>query len=276
MKDLFKAMRENALLSKRRVAIGVVQQTPALLASLNDAAQFADIIAVGNAVPGFESRQVSGEEAIADQLMSLVRKSEIDAIVRGQVYYTHYHSSMRRAFGFGSDLMCPCLLRDFCGNEWFLTPVVHHDDSSVRGRCYLAKQAARICMSLSVKPVIGVLAADNERGYLTSVDKSLDDAEAIVAEMQSEGYTCEMYPLRIDLAASRCNIVIPMDGILGNFVCRSLTYLGGASLVGGFTLTRRFVSIDTSRSNDEFSLAIEAAVAMCNVGGMQGEEYWSV
>jgi predicted methyltransferase MtxX (methanogen marker protein 4) len=82
-----------------------------------------------------------------------------------------------------------------------------------------------------------------------------------------------LFPLRIDFAASECNIVVPMDGIVGNFVCRSLAYLGGATLVGGFTLTNRFVSLDTSRSNDRFCVAIQSAVAMANVGGMPVEEY---
>lgn len=82
-----------------------------------------------------------------------------------------------------------------------------------------------------------------------------------------------MYALLINKAAEKCNIVIPMDGIVGNFVCRSLAYLGGATLVGGFSLTPRFVSLDTLRCGDQFHHAIIAAVAMCNVGGMPVEEY---
>jgi predicted methyltransferase MtxX (methanogen marker protein 4) len=82
-----------------------------------------------------------------------------------------------------------------------------------------------------------------------------------------------MYPLRIDLAAKECNIVVPMDGIVGNFVCRALIGLGGASMVGGFSLTNRLVSLDTSRQNDQFTMSIAAAAAMCNLGGMPVAEY---
>ena len=91
--------------------------------------------------------------------------------------------------------------------------------------------------------------------------------------MKPTGYACRIYPLKIDVAATECNIVVPMDGILGNFVCRSLISLGGATMVGGFGLTPRFVSIDTSRSIENFTPAIEAAVAMCNLGGMPVDEY---
>jgi predicted methyltransferase MtxX (methanogen marker protein 4) len=205
--------------------------------------------------------------------MSLVQKKQVDAIVRGQIYYTDYHESMKQSFGLKRDVMCPCLIKDHCGNEWFITPVVQSDDCSVSGRVYLATQAAKICTKLGVEPKIGVLAADTERGYLTSVDTSLDDAETIVGLIESEQYKCKAYPLRIDAAASECNIVVPMDGTVGNFVCRSLVYLGDATMVGGFSLSNRLVSLDTSRLNDQFTMSIAAAAAMCNVGGMPISEY---
>lgn len=273
MKGLFDAIEKCALQKRRRIALGSTQATAALIESLNVASRFANVVAVGAEVPGVESVRADSEEAAADQLMSLARSGAVDAIIRGQIYYTHYHRAMRRHFGFKRDLMCPCLLRDLVGNEWFITPVVHHDDATNFGRSYLASQAAKICTKLGIEPVIGILAADNERGYLAAVDASLDDAEVIATDLSRQGYACNVYPLRIDLAARECNIVVPMDGIIGNFICRSLSYLGGATLVGGFSLTPKFVSIDTSRSSDQFLFAIMSAVAMSNIGGMPVTEY---
>jgi predicted methyltransferase MtxX (methanogen marker protein 4) len=276
MTGLLAAIRGKARQSRRRVAIGVTQLTPELMYNLWKAKGFAEIIPVGKVIPGFESKDEKDECSSCDRLVSLVKNREVDAIIRGQLYYTYYHDSMKHHFGFKRDVMCPSLLRDACGHEWFITPVVHTDDVSIDGRCYLATQAARICTKLGIDPVIGVLAADNERGYSEIVDRSLDDAEAIVLRLKTQGYNdCAMYALQINKAAEKCNIVIPMDGIVGNFVCRSLAYLGGATLVGGFSLTPRFVSLDTSRCGDQFHPAIETAVAMCNLGGMPVEEYCS-
>lgn len=274
MKDLFSAIRTTASLSRKRVAIGVVRPaTPALVAGLKEAATFADIIVVGTPVEDCESIRATGDRAASDSLMALVQKGQVDAIVRGQIYYTDYHESMKQNFGFKRDVMCPCLIKDHCGNEWFITPVVQSDDCSVSGRVYLATQAAKICMKLGVEPNIGILAADTERGYLKSVDTSLDDAEKIVKLIEAEEYKCTTYPLRIDAAANECNIVVPMDGTVGNFVCRSLVYLGDATMVGGFSLSNRLVSLDTSRLNDQFTMSIAAAAAMSNVGGMPVSEY---
>lgn len=275
MNGLFGAIRTHALLDKKRVAIGMLDPALGIIESLEEAKQFANIIVVGTPIDGFDSIEEKNERKASDCLIALLQSKRVDAIVRGQIYYTHYHDSMNEYFEFKRDVMCPYLLRDHCRNEWFITPVVHHDDASVDGRCYLSSQTARICEALGNNAVIAVLAPDkkSEMGYSDVVDKGILDAEAIVAKLISDGFNARMVELRIDLAASGANIVVPMDGIVGNFVYRSLGSLGGATLVGGFTLTNRFVSIDTSQSQKGFSHAIESAVAMANLGGMPVDEY---
>jgi predicted methyltransferase MtxX (methanogen marker protein 4) len=273
MNGLFGAIRAHAGGSRKRVAIGLVKATPGVIAGLNEAKSIANIIVVGAPVAGFESIREETERQASDRLMSLVEGNEVDAIVRGQIYYTHYHDSMNECFGFKRDVMCPYLLRDYRNNEWFITPVVQHDDRSVKGRCYLATQTARICERLGIEAQIGILAADIDTGYDDLVDKSLIEAKQIAQQLDELGYKVKEFPLRIDTAACESNVVVPMDGTVGNFVYRSLGYLGGATLVGGFTLTSRFVSIDTSRAQESFALAIESAVAMANLGGMPVEEY---
>jgi hypothetical protein len=116
------------------------------------------------------------EQSLSDKLVDLAVTGRVDGIVRGQFDYSVYHNSLRRALGLTRDLMCVCLLRDMRGDEWLITPAVHHDDATIGGRTYLASQAARICSALFVEPKVAILAADGERGYLAAVDKSLDDA----------------------------------------------------------------------------------------------------
>ena len=273
MKSLFNAIEVNALLARRRVAIGLFHTTPELIGNLVTAAKCADIVIVGTHIEGFECISAKGDRNASDTLLSLVQRKEVDAIARGQIYYTDYHESMNAFFGFTRDVMCPYLLRDFCGNEWFITPMVHHDDCSIDGRCYLASQTAAICERLGNDATISVLAPDKDRGYSKIVDQGGDDANAIVKRLVTDGFNAKLVELRIDLAAATSNIVVPMDGIVGNFVYRSLGSLGGATLVGGFTLTNRFVSIDTSQSQKSFSHAIESAVAIVNLGGMPVEDF---
>jgi predicted methyltransferase MtxX (methanogen marker protein 4) len=281
MTGLFSAIRANALASRKRVAIGLTKPTAELIADLRKARDFAEIVIVGASVNDFECVSLAAaggdidDRKASDCLMSLVKDHQVDAIVRGQIYYTDYHDSMNAHFGFERDVMCPYLLRDLCDNEWFITPVVHHDDASIAGRCYLASQTARICKKLVEDVVIGVLAPDKKKevGYAEVVDRGISEAETIVGQLKAEGFNAHVVELRIDLAAANSHIVVPMDGIVGNFVYRSLGSLGGAMLVGGFTLTNQFVSIDTSQSQKGYSDAIEAAVAVVNFGGMPVTEY---
>src|SRR5664280_1372559 len=154
MTGLFSSVNRHALRFRRRIAIGAIRVTPPLIASLAEAKKVADVVVVGADIPGFESWREEGEEAACDRMVAMLEAGQVNAMVRGQIYYTHYHNAMRKHFGFHRDVMCPYLIRDLLGNEYFLTPMVHHDDSSVNGRCYLARQAACICHALGVEPAI--------------------------------------------------------------------------------------------------------------------------
>jgi hypothetical protein len=144
MQGLFAAIGLAAQRRRQRVGIGIVNPTPALLESLGRATQFADVVVVGKETPGFKSISAEEEPAAADKLATLVQSGEVDAIVRGQLYYGHYHEALKRRFGYTRDLMYPCLICDLSGNEWFITPVVHHDNATVECRCYLAMQGENL------------------------------------------------------------------------------------------------------------------------------------
>ncbi len=224
---------------------------------------------------GFECVPAATPTEAAAGLYELAATGAVDAIVRGQLDYTTYHRAMNEALRLRParhgvvDLMCPYLLRDPRGDEWLITPVVQHDDATVEGKVYLSTCAAAILAALGVRPKIGVLAGDEreERGYLPSVDQSIDEALAVVDALRGVGLEADFFGLRVDNASALCNVVVPTDGTVGNFIYRSLGYIGGAELVGAITLSNRIVSLDTSRYNDCFGLAVQAATALKNLGG---------
>jgi predicted methyltransferase MtxX (methanogen marker protein 4) len=106
------------------------------------------------------------------------------------------------------------------------------------------------------------------------IDRDHDEAVAIVSRLRDEGISqVSLFPLRIDSAIKECNVVIPMNGILGNFIFRALCYVERATVGGAFSLTRRLISIDTTRFGDAFAIPIQSAAAMVRIGGIPVEEY---
>lgn len=281
MNGLFDAIEIAARKSRPTIAVGVLRSTSRLRQGLLDSQAYAEVVTVGAHVDSFCNYACKSEDEIASKLFELSLTGIVTAIVRGQVGYTSYHKQMNAALDLKPskhgmmDIMCPYLLRDARGDEWFITPMVQHDDASVEGKLYLVSCCAAILESLGIKPVVGVLAGDNqdERGYLESVDQSIDQAEKVVMGLSERGISAEFFGLRIDEAAKHSNVVVPIDGTIGNFIYRSLGYIGGADLVGGVSLTNRLISMDTSRYNDSFGLAILMASALANVGGVPVNEY---
>ena len=286
LRQIERHARERTIGRKARIAIGTTNADSARFRqSLEVVAETAGVILVGGQIQGYESADVpsSDASAVAARLFSLAKEQTVDAIVRGQIDYVTFHRQFRNAFPeLDRDVMCISLLRSE-KHEWFMAPVVHHDETGVEGRCYLARQAARICRQLGLAPSIGILAADDPEEYGEQISRALPiaqtvltdykDAKAIEEVLRGEHLDATVFPLRIDAAVSRCNVVIPMDGILGNFLHRALGYIGGVEMGGCISLTRRVVSIETSRFNDAFETAILMATAMVNLGGPNVTEF---
>jgi predicted methyltransferase MtxX (methanogen marker protein 4) len=271
---------------KPRIAIGATKAESARFRQTLEASKdWADLTLVGAHSNEYRCASVLSDDpcVVASRLFELARDHEVDAIVRGQIDYIVFHSEFRKAFSeLRRDLMCISLLHS-SKSEWFMTPVVHHDDASVEGRCYLARQAVKICTQLGVVPRVGILAADDPKGYTEQIEKDLPIAKTIIEDfnrakaiesiLRKEKIDAAVYALKIDDAIANCNIVVPMDGILGNFLHRSLGYVGGVEMCGCFSLTQKITSIETSRFSDAFETAILAACAMANLGGLDVVEY---
>jgi len=281
MNGLFAAMESAARKARPKIAVGVLDDNERLRAGLIAGQTYAEVVTVGARIDSFDNYDCQSANEIASKLFELSATGIADGVVRGQVDYTSYHRQMNDAFDLKparhgmTDIMCPYLLRDSRGDEWFITPMVQHDDASVEGKVYLVTSCAAILEAFGIEPKVGVLAGDNvdERGYLASVDQSIDEAEIVVNRLREGGVAAEFFGLRIDEAARHCNVVVPIDGTIGNFIYRSLGYVGGDELVGGISLTNRLISLDTSRYNDSFGLAILGASALANLGGVPVQEY---
>jgi predicted methyltransferase MtxX (methanogen marker protein 4) len=123
----------------------------------------------------------------------------------------------------------------------------------------------------NVTPSFGLLAADftEDKGELDIVDKSIEETEELAAELNrryGSRYSVKNYAHLINEAVENSNFIVPIDGIIGNFIYRTLLYLGGATEYGSPVLIEENI-IDNSRYNDRFSTHIIMAAARANGKG---------
>ena len=87
-----------------------------------------------------------------------------------------------------------------------------------------------------------------------NVDRSLADAE-LVARLSGGVH----YEILIEDAIRECGVIIAPDGISGNFIFRTLTFLGSGHGHGAPVMNIDKIFIDTSRATPHYANAIRLA-----------------
>jgi predicted methyltransferase MtxX (methanogen marker protein 4) len=89
------------------------------------------------------------------------------------------------------------------------------------------------------------------------VDASIAEAE-LVAQL-GDAEHCEIL---IENAVETCGIIIAPDGVSGNLVFRTLTFLGGGLGHGAPVVNISRIFVDTSRASPNYANALLLAAAL--------------
>ncbi len=247
--------------SKRTVGIGVGQPSVALMHDVEHARRHAEILLVSNEEIEGWKHVVAGEPERT--LIELLLNGTIDAAVRGTISArktlqilkerAHLHHLHRAA-----------LLSTSQGTEFFLTPVGIDEGNAVRDQAYLAVKTAELLERIHVAPKVGVLSGGRaeDKGRERSVDRTLERAEQLTRRLAASGIDVTNYGILIENAIQSSNVLVAPDGISGNLIFRTLTFLGGGTGHGAPLLGVPFAFVDTSRSGSSLGDAIIVASAL--------------
>ncbi len=265
MSKIFRKFIALADQSKNTVGIGIgPRNVEELKQGIEHASHHARIILVGQAeIEGAELLKVEDPERT---LIELLLNGSIDAAVRGTVSARKTLQILREQVGLPR-LHRSALLSTFDGTEFFLTPVGVDEGNSKRERAYLATQTAKVLEALDIAPKVGVLSGGRaeDRGRARAVDRTLERAEQLTRTLSASGVEATNYGILIEEAVESSNILIAPDGISGNLIFRTLTYLGGGEGYGAPVLGTPYAFVDTSRSGAAFGNAIIMASALRNL-----------
>ncbi len=265
MSSIFRRFVTLADQSKNTIGIGVgpgdVEQ---LVQGIERARPHAHVVLVGKAaIEGWEFVEVEEPER---KLIELLFDGTIDAAVRGTVsarkalQILKEHAGVRRVHR-------SALLSTLDGAEFFLTPVGVDEGSSVRERAYLAIKTAMLLDAVNIAPKVGVLSGGRteDKGRTRTVDRTLDRAEQVTQRLLASGIDATNFGILIEEAVQSSNVLIAPDGISGNLIFRTLTFLGGGKGYGAPLLGLSHTFVDTSRSGFAFENAIILASALRNL-----------
>ena len=262
--DILRKLAQVAAQSKRRVGIGVGNETPELLRAVEKARRFSEVVLVGNAenAGGDVVRASKPEQKLVEMLTS----GTIDAAVRGTISARETLKQLK--YQTGSRKMCrSALLSTADGQQFFLLPVGIDEGTSTRDRNRLAVKTAQLLSTLGVTPMVGVLSGgrSEDRGRRKAVDLTLKSAEALTKQLQCVGIDAINYNILIEDAVKSSNILVAPDGVVGNLIFRTLVFLGGGKGHGAPFFGIQYTFVDTSRSTAAFEDAIVVARALSNL-----------
>jgi putative methanogen marker protein 4 len=247
----------------RRIGIGIADDAEKVIASIVGLPGQYEVICYCRpgalaGIPGAKSTRVAEsdnpEQALVDDLAS----GTIDAAVRGTLSSSTTLKALKLAMGV-DHLERIALLETARGKKFLLTPVGVDEGWTVGEKVELIRKGREIAKKFGLPEKVGVLSGGRlgDIGRHKQVDTSMADAE-LVARLAG----AEHSEILIEDAVETCGLIIAPDGISGNLIFRTLTFLGagyghGAPVVN---ISRNFV--DTSRASPNYSNALLLAVSL--------------
>ena len=194
------------------------------------------------------------EQAIVDDLSA----GRIDAAVRGTLPANATLKALKKAEGV-DHLERIALLETVHGKKFLLTPVGVDEGWTVAERLELIKKGRVIARKFGLPEKVGVLSGGRlgDVGRHKQVDTSMAEAE-LVARLSGATH-CEIL---IEDAVETCGLIIAPDGISGNLVFRTLTFLGGGHGHGAPVVNISRIFVDTSRASPNYANALLLAASL--------------
>ena len=262
MDSLFiSSLQELARSRHARIGIGIWNADAELIASLQSATEYADLLLVGE--PGCDCPFdfIPAQEPWKE-LVRLLAAGEIEGAVRGNLPAGRAMRALAEQFDIRVRRLA---LLELSGWAFLLGPVGIDEGETAADRLELLLGGERFLQSMGVAAKAAVLSGGRmeDRGRCQRVDVSLSEGELIAARAREAGVAASHKGILIE----RCrddDIVIAPDGICGNLIFRTLLLLCGAASYGAPVLMDK-IFIDSSRARGSFDGPVMLASSMAGM-----------
>lgn len=261
-------------LGRPRIAFGLKEPNEEILAGLKTSHQYADITLVGpesiKDIQGFELVITDKPE---EKLATMLANDEIDGIVRGTIDDFKTYETYEKLTGEKYTIV-PGLVEDPFGRRFFLSPASNPEGWEKEERLRIAKGIAEFVKEWGIEPQIAVFTGERHdtyprrkhirEGVVGILNKTYEDAEWIAGELKKKGYEAKNMAIDLNPAVEAgYNILIPVNGMVGNQIFRVILFCGGKLLAcTRLGLSRNYE--ENSRTEKDFEFHVKWLVAMIN------------
>ena len=272
--DFVHSLRERAGSRRARIGIGIWNADADLIASLQPARRYADLVIVGEpgckplfdglSAPEFEFHPA---EEPWRELVRQLADGDIDGAVRGNLPAGRTMRALASQF---SVRVRRLALLELEGWAFLLGPVGIDEGETLDDRLQLLLGGAGLLQSMGVTPRAAVLSGGRmeDAGRSRRVDISLAEGEEMAEKARRAGVLARHKGILIESCRGD-DIIIAPEGVSGNLIFRTLLLLCGVNSYGAPVLMDG-IFIDSSRARGSFDGPVMLAAAMAGMKGNRG------
>jgi putative methanogen marker protein 4 len=243
------------------IGIGAGEEPEKVLASVRDNPDHVRVVIYcrpGTFPEGTGTIVTAESECPEVSLVEDLFSGKIQAALRGSLPASATLTALKMAAGVDR-LERAALLETASHKLFFLAPVGVDEGWTVREKVALVEKVRRLAEKFGVSPRVAVLSGGRfgDVGRHPRVDRSLADAE-LVAKLTGATH----YEILIEDAITDAGVIIAPDGIAGNLIFRTLTFLGSGQGHGAPVVNIDKIFVDTSRASPDYANAIRLAESM--------------
>src|SRR5512145_2609557 len=247
----------------RRIGIGIAEDAKKVLESaqtVTGSCQFICYCLPGTLaqLPIPENIRLRESLHPEEEMVRDLAAGSIDAAVRGTLPSNSTLRALRVAMGV-DHLERIALLETANGKKFLLTPVGVDEGWTVSDKVELIRKGRVIAQKFGLSEKVGVLSGGRfgDLGRHPQVDASMADAREVARLTGSED--CQIL---IEDAIESCGLIIAPDGISGNLIFRTLTFLGAGHGHGAPVVNISRIFVNTSRASPNYTNALLLAVSL--------------
>jgi putative methanogen marker protein 4 len=251
--------------SDARIAVGVGEtyRTKTVMSAERAEAEGYATVTLVSAHPIDTSLQTVVSEKPEQALIDLLKNKKVDGIVRGSLGANSTLTALKATMGI-KKVMRVSLLKTPDNKFFFFAPVGVDEGWTIEEKVELGELGVDLIRRFGIEPKVGIMSGArlDDRGRSARVDKSLDDAVAVVNELRKKGINAHDAQILIEDAVNEYEYIIAPDGFSGNLIFRALCLVGRGEGYGAPLVGTDVVYVDTSRAGEGYENAICMASAL--------------
>ena len=245
-----------------KIGVCLEWELPALTENLKMLSKSFQLVTYGQKIDGIEYGGRSSDPS-ADLIEDYL-SHKICGFVRG----INDDYTFQRKFKSALDtprLMRLAFMKDVHGREFCLGPLSASEAVDKEDRLQFTLKAASFIKAFGVVPSVAVMSAcrPGSVNYSASNKESWEESDYIVDELRKRGYEADNVGIELEKSAGNYHLIIPVRGIIGNQIFRTLTFLGGGEVLGvpAFGFDNPAICYeDNSRNEENYENHIKAAL----------------